>query len=150
MIILSSTRNVGDSPDHRPTPRLTRQRAAIFGALAELESFQSAQEIHACLRNRGEAIGLATVYRCLALMDRAGDVDVLRREDGEASYLVCSKGHHHHLICRTCGHAIEISGPDIQRWTEQLAARYGYTGPSHALEVFGLCPSCSAAERPSG
>ena len=146
MIILSSTQGDLDTPDHRPAPRMTRQRLAVVKLLAELHTFESAQEIHACLKERGETIGLATVYRCLALMVHTGDVDVLNREDGEAVYLRCSRRHHHHLVCRSCGCAIEISGPAVDRWAEQLAAHHGYTAISHTLEVFGLCPACSVAD----
>ena len=130
-------------PDHRPGPRMTRQRLAVVRALGELQSFLSAQEIHTHLKGRGENVGLATVYRCLALMVQTGDVDVMSREDGESVYLRCSRRHHHHLACRNCGRAIEISGPAVGEWAEQLAALHGYTDVSHTLEVFGLCPECA-------
>lgn len=126
-------------------PRATRQRLAIAELLSGLHDFRSAQEIHAALRSRGEGIGLTTVYRSLALMVEIGDVDVLNRENGEAVYLWCSRQHHHHLVCRLCGHAIEITGPTVERWAEELAERYGYTKISHTLEVYGLCPDCAAA-----
>jgi Fur family ferric uptake transcriptional regulator len=111
--------------------------------LSELHDFRSAQEIHAALRERGERVGLATVYRSLALLVEAGDVDALTREDGEAVYLLCSRQHHHHLVCRSCGRAVEIAGPAVERWAAELAERHGYTDISHTLEVFGLCPRCS-------
>lgn len=127
-------------------PRATRQRQAVAQLLSRLHDFRSAQEIHAALRRSGESIGLATVYRNLALMVETGDVDTLNREGGEAVYLWCSRQHHHHLVCRSCGHAIEITGPAVERWVEESAQRYGYTDITHTLEVFGLCPDCSAAE----
>ena len=46
------------------------------------DEFRSAKELHALLRDRGEAIGLATVYRTLAALAQAGEVDVLLRDDG--------------------------------------------------------------------
>lgn len=112
--------------------------------LTELHGFRSAQEIHAALRERGDSVGLATVYRNLDLMVETGEVDVLTRDDGEQMYLRCSRQHHHHLVCRSCGHAIEITGPDVERWADALAKQHGYTEISHTLEVFGLCPNCSS------
>ncbi len=129
----------------RPATRRTRQRLAVAGLLTELHDFRSAQEIHTLLKDRGENIGLATVYRSLALLVETGEADVLPHKDGEAVYLRCSRQHHHHLVCRSCGHAIEITGPDIESWAEDLAARHGYTAISHTLEVFGLCPGCLSA-----
>ncbi len=143
MIILFNTEEGEGAPDHRPVPRMTHQRRAIVSILGELQSFQSAQEIHALLKERGETIGLATVYRYLARMVKSGDVDVMNREDGESVYMRCSRQHHHHLACRRCGRAIEIGGPAIEQWAEQLAAQHGYTDVTHALEIFGVCPDCA-------
>ncbi len=160
-ISLSTTDDHGQSPaDPGPhyraampapaggrTPRTTRQRLAVVEVLAQLHDFRSAQEIHAALRERGHDVGIATVYRNLALMAQAGDVDALTREDGETVYLRCSHRHHHHLVCRACGRAIEVTGPGLERWADELAERYGYSDLSHTLEVFGLCPDCSRTSR---
>jgi Ferric uptake regulator family len=74
--------------------------------------------------------------RDLVLLE-TGDVDVLTRDDGEAVYFRCSR-QHHHLVCRSCGYAIEITGPAAKRWADALAERHGYADITHTLEVFGL------------
>ena len=122
--------------------RPTRQRAAVAHALGEAAAFRSAQEIHEVLRAAGEAVGLTTVYRTLQAMADAGEVDVLRN-DGEAVYRRCrSNGHHHHLVCRTCGTTVELAARDVEEWTEQVARRHGFSDVSHTVEVFGVCRSC--------
>ena len=78
-------------------------------------------------RRRGRPVGLATVYRTLQLYADHGDVDVLRREDGEAIYRRCSETHHHHLVCRSCGATVEVEGPAVERWTTSMAAEHGFT-----------------------
>src|SRR3954469_2992202 len=83
--------------------RATRQRAAVAAALAEVDEFRSAQELHDLLKHRGDSVGLTTVYRTLQSLADAGEVDVLRTDDGESVYRRCSDGHHHHLVCRSCG-----------------------------------------------
>ena len=62
-------------------------------------------------------MGLATVYRTLSALADAGEVDMLRNEDGEAIWRSCSDTHHHHLVCRTCGATVEVEGPAVERWT---------------------------------
>jgi Fur family transcriptional regulator, ferric uptake regulator len=129
----------------RPAQRTTRQRAAVADLLAEHADFRSAQEIHALLRTRGAAVGLATVYRSLALMAASGEVDTLVRADGETVYRRCgSTVHHHHLVCRRCGRTVEISGPGVEQWAQAVAAEHGFRDVSHQLELFGVCPQCSA------
>jgi Fur family ferric uptake transcriptional regulator len=127
----------------RHATRSTRQRAAVADLLAEQADFRSAQQIHGELRSRGTAVGLATVYRNLALMAESGEVDTLVRQDGETLYRRCgSSYHHHHLVCRRCGRTIEVAGPGVERWARSVAAEHGFTDVSHQLELFGVCPRC--------
>jgi Fur family ferric uptake transcriptional regulator len=133
-----------DTPDSGRTGRLrpTRQRLAVAEALASFDDFRSAQEIHDLLGRRGQAVGLATVYRTLQLLAEAGEVDTLRSEDGEAIYRRCSDTHHHHLVCRSCGATVEVEGPAVERWTSSIAGEHGFSEVSHTLEIFGTCPDC--------
>lgn len=125
-----------------PGGRPTRQRRAVAEVLGSFSDFRSAQEIHELLARRGEAVGLATVYRTLQRLAEAGEVDLLRTEDGEAIYRRCSPAHHHHLVCRGCGATVEVEGPAVERWTRSIAEEHGYADVSHTLEIFGLCGSC--------
>ena len=131
------------STDHGPgSPRPTPQRLAVLEALGSVADFRSAQEVHEILASAGSGVGLATVYRTLQLYADTGDVDVLRREDGEAIYRRCSETHHHHLVCRSCGATVEVEGPAVERWTTAMAAEHGFTDVSHTLEIFGTCGAC--------
>jgi Fur family ferric uptake transcriptional regulator len=127
-----------------PAVRSTRQRAAVAALLAELEDFRSAQEVHDLLRHRGERVGLTTVYRSLQMLAEAQEVDVLRTADGETAYRRCSRGHHHHLVCRSCGRTVEVDGPAVERWAQRVAAENGYADVSHTVEIFGTCADCSS------
>lgn len=127
-----------------PRRRTTRQRLAIDAVLRGTEDFVSAQVVHLRLREAGEKIGLATVYRTLGQMSEDGRVDVVRNDDGESLYRFCEDdGHHHHLVCRECGYALEVSGPAVETWASTVGARNGFTDVSHTIELFGLCASCS-------
>jgi Fur family ferric uptake transcriptional regulator len=127
-----------------PGARNTRQRGAVSALLAEVEGFHSAQELHAMLRSRGDAVGLTTVYRTLVALADAGEIDVMQTPGGESLYRRCSDGHHHHLVCRSCGRTVEVLGPAVESWAEKVAAQHGYADVSHTLEIFGTCPACSA------
>jgi Fur family transcriptional regulator, ferric uptake regulator len=125
--------------------RRTRQRAAVDEVLDEVDDFASAQQLYSMLRNRGSRIGLATVYRTLQTLAEDGRVDVLRTDSGESVYRRCEvDDHHHHLVCRSCGAAVEISRPAVESWAAQVAREHGYVDVSHTVEIFGLCPRCAA------
>ena len=133
--------------DTEPALRNTKQRTAVSAVLADVEGFTSAQDLHAMLRQRGERVGLTTVYRTLQGLADAGEVDVMRPPGGEHLYRRCSQGHHHHLVCRACGRAVEVEGPAVESWAERVAGQHGYRDVSHTLEIFGTCPECAAKRR---
>lgn len=125
--------------------RPSKQRAAVATVLAEIEDFQSAQDIHARMRAAGSGVGLSTVYRAIQSLVDDGDLDVIRTDSGESVYRRCSSQHHHHLVCRHCGHTVEVAGPTVERWADRVAAEHGFVEVSHTLEVFGTCARCAAA-----
>ncbi|UOY03312.1 Fur family transcriptional regulator [Blastococcus sp. PRF04-17] len=129
-------------PVQGTTRRPSRQRSAVLALLADLDGFRSAQELHALLRERGDTVGLATVYRALQALVDDGHLDVLRSAEGEASYRRCSPVHHHHLVCRGCGTTAEVADPPVERWAARVAAEHGFVDVQHQVEVFGTCASC--------
>src|SRR5690554_1048407 len=96
-------------PTQAPATRNTWQRAAVRDLLGRLAEFRTAAQVHDELRELGDKVGLATVYRALQAMAESGEVDVIRTPEGEAAYRRCSTGHHHHLVCRRCAATVEIS-----------------------------------------
>lgn len=124
--------------------RQTRQRSIVQAVLQESDAFRSAQDLHQDLRERGERVGLSTVYRNLQMLAETDEVDTLRNEDGEVLYRVCSPKHHHHLVCRECGTVKEVRGPAVETWAERSAAEHGFTDVAHTVEIFGVCARCSA------
>ncbi len=138
--------------------RQTEQRRALLAFLGSAHRCLSAQEIHAELARSGVAVSLATIYRTMARLVAAGALDVVLREDGEATYIAGSSRHHHHLVCRECGRADEIAEPAVARWADQEATRHGFTEVTHVLTLVGVCPGCrpdvaaarSVSRRPFG
>jgi Fur family transcriptional regulator, ferric uptake regulator len=127
----------------QPRQRSTAQKRALAEALARSDRFLSAPEIHARLVERGERIGLATVYKQLAQLSAEGEVDTLRTASGENVYRSCATvEHHHHLLCRRCGRTQEFEAPEIESWAQALARRSGYADADHTIEITGVCRAC--------
>ena len=136
---------IADNAAQAAAVRNTRQRTAGSSLLAEVEGFHSAQDLHAMLRDRGERVGLTTVYRTLQGLADSGEIDVMRPPGGEHLYRRCSSGHHHHLVCRSCGSTVEVEGPAVESWADRVAAQHGFVDVSHTLEIFGTCKACAGA-----
>jgi Fur family transcriptional regulator, ferric uptake regulator len=128
--------------------RSTTQGSAVRDALLEQSGFRSAQDIYATMRAGGRAVGLSTVYRHLQSFVDQGLADVIHTPDGETTYRYCGgsarKGHHHHLVCRSCGRAEEVEGRAVERWAAGVAEKHGYVDVDHTVEVFGVCADCAA------
>jgi len=115
--------------------RTTRQGIAVERVLTEADSFLSAQDIFVTLRDRGEGVGLATVYRHLQKLADAGVVDAVTGADGQ-------------LVYRSCHRSTELESAEVERWATRQAAARGYTDVEHTVEIFGTCAACRAAARP--
>jgi Fur family ferric uptake transcriptional regulator len=126
--------------------RSTRQGALVREQLGAAGGFCSAQAVYSELRASGESIGLSTVYRHLQNLAESGAADTLQAGDGEALYRLCgtsSAGHHHHLVCRVCGRAVEIEGRGVERWAVQVAEQHGFSEVEHTVELLGRCAECA-------
>ena len=125
--------------------RPTKQRLLVLETLAAEPHDATAQEIHARLRERGEKVGLATVYRALAVLKERDVVDELAHRTGESCYRLCSPGHHHHLVCSECHRVVELAECGLDEWLAAAAAREGFVATAHRVEVVGLCDGCRVA-----
>jgi Fur family ferric uptake transcriptional regulator len=122
---------------------VTRQKRAVATLLVETEEFTSAQDLHARLRASGERVGLATVYSQLRAMAGSGEIDSVRGDSGETLYRRCgSPVHHHHLVCRRCGHTVELDAPDLESLARRLGEEHGFSQLNHVLEMTGVCAQC--------
>jgi Fur family transcriptional regulator, ferric uptake regulator len=128
------------------TQRNTWQRERVKDALTHTPGFVSAQALHAQLRDENTGIGLATVYRALAGLAADGSADSLQSPEGESLYRACAtRGHHHHLICRSCGLTVEIEATAVEQWAQATASQHGFTEAEHVVDIFGVCESCARA-----
>ena len=121
---------------------MNKSEVKVIGALKRQGKFASAQSVYQLLRKDGESTGLATVYRALQKAAAENTVDVLRKEDGEALYRLCATGHHHHLVCTSCGKTVEVEGSAVEKWANTVAKNNGFKKVSHVVELFGLCQKC--------
>lgn len=131
---------------HRQRLPLTHQREAIAMALFESGHHLSVDDLSELLRQRGEHVGKATIYRTLSLMVQAG----LAREhdfgEGFKRYEhQAGEARHDHLICTVCGKVARFTHGAVDALQAEIAAEQGYTAQSRRLEIYGLCGECRTA-----
>ena len=126
--------------------RSTWQKTAVKEALNASTGFVSAQELYQALVLQGQKIGLTTVYRALTELVQVGEADSLASAEGETKYRNCTTDHHHHLICRKCGRAVEFELAGFEAAADQLARSHGFKDVSHSIELFGICGDCGVSD----
>jgi Fur family ferric uptake transcriptional regulator len=115
----------------------------VLAALSTAGGFRSAQALHEQIRGSGHHIGLTTTYRVLHDLVLDATADTVRGEDGQQLFrLTRLSGHHHHLVCRSCGHSIEVVSAAVETWAANIATEHGFTDFDHAIDLFGLCTDC--------
>jgi len=127
---------------------------ATLPRLKVMEIFQKGDQRHmtaedvfrVLLQDRSD-IGLATVYRVLTQFEQAG---ILRRthfEGGKAMFELDEGQHHDHLVCTSCGKVEEFYDAEIERRQQMIASEKGWVFQDHAMSLYGLCVSCTAANK---
>ncbi|MBQ4132369.1 MAG: transcriptional repressor [Desulfovibrionaceae bacterium] len=130
---------------HQNSLKDTPQRRVILKHFLEGSEHYSAEEFYQYLREKGEEVGQATVYRTLKLLCSAGIAKEVNFGDGITRFEVgYGNEHHDHLICELCHENLEVLDEDIEALQQVLAARYGYTLTSHRLYLYGICPRCKS------
>jgi Fur family ferric uptake transcriptional regulator len=135
---------------HDRGQRLTPQRERMLDLFERLGEGRhlSAEETHQKLRDRGEQVSLATVYRTLRLLSGMGLLKELELAEGGRRFELAGHDHrhHHHLVCVRCGRIEEFEDASVLAAAEVAAVRHGFRLLEGMLNVRALCPACLAAQ----
>ena len=126
--------------------RSSAPRAAVVAAVGELGCSVTVREIADVLEDRGQAAGLASIYRALELLERLRLVQRFDVGEGAARYEPVLPGgeHHHHLVCDRCGEVSPFEDPALERAIARLSSRVDYAVDGHDVTLRGECPACHA------
>ena len=124
--------------------RLSGPRSAVVETLADLGCSVTAKEIADRLHDRGQDIGVASIYRTLELLDKLRLTRRVDAAEGVARYepVDPSGDHHHHIVCDTCGEVAPFEDSELERAIERLASRVDYSIDAHDVTLRGECPAC--------
>jgi Fur family ferric uptake transcriptional regulator len=125
---------------------VTQQREVVADVLFSSTEHLSVEEIEARLKERGERIGKATIYRTMEILVRSGLVEDHDFGDGFKRYehLFGQQPIHDHLVCTHCRKVTEFRSRDLQRIQDSISREHGFAPTRHRLEIYGLCSECQA------
>lgn len=96
------------------------------------------------------ALSQSSAYRNLDVLEHSGVIRRIVAGGDHAAFELAEPllGHHHHLICMSCGSItdIQIGEPTelaIDSALGSAAADVGFVPMHHSLDLHGVCRSCS-------
>jgi Fur family transcriptional regulator, ferric uptake regulator len=126
--------------------RMTSGRRQIVDVLAAADRPMTIPEI----LETGDDLAQSSVYRNLVVLEEAGVVHRIVTHDEFARYELAEDltGHHHHLVCASCGRIEDLPASEsIERSVEaavlQAARKVGFRTRHHRLDLVGTCAACS-------
>ncbi len=91
----------------------------------------------------------SSVYRNLSVLESAGVVVKVLTNGDRAAFELAEemKGHHHHLVCVSCGQVLDIAIPEkVERLLDEglapTVADAGFVLTGHRLDLLGRCAGC--------
>jgi len=104
------------------------------------ERHLTAEDIYNKIREIGDEVGLATVYRVLTQFESAGILVKLNFEDNRSVYELSSNpefdDHHDHMVCIDSGSVIEFKNEIIEDEQKKIAKDHGYEIVDHKLVLY--------------
>lgn len=129
--------------------RMTRQRRVIAEVLQRAGEHLGAPEVLRRARQQMPGLHLATVYRALESLKKAGiidELDLMHFKGTGHYYEARTDKDHMHFTCLRCGGVLEIQTPLFERLKGQIEGRHGLAIRVARLELGGLCGGCAARE----
>lgn len=120
--------------------KVTLPRVKILEILESSDArHMTAEDVYRQLLERGEEIGLATVYRVLTQFVNAGLAVKHHFEGGQAVFELDRGNHHDHIVCQQCGRVDEFFDARIEECQREIAAQKGFEITDHSLIIYGRC-----------
>ncbi len=91
-------------------------------------------------RDQVPRLGIATVYRTIKALARAGKVVPVAIPGEPSRYEVAGLRHHHHFYCTRCEKVFELDGCLLR---DNVSAPSGFTVEDHEVTLYGTCPRCT-------
>ena len=120
-------------------------RRAILDLLDAQACALSAVEVQAALAGRRREVSRASVYRVMEELAEIGLVQRVEVGQGVVRYEAVREGHghHHHLVCDSCGRLEPFSDEGLERAIERASERLPLEVSEHEIVLRGACRSCA-------
>ena len=126
--------------------QVTAQRLGVLRAVAG-QPHITADGVAGAVRAEIGAISLQSVYDALSVLVTEGLIRRIQPARSPARFEDRVDDNHHHLICRTCGHMVDVDCAVGSMPCLTAANDRGYEIDEAEVVYWGRCPDCLARSR---
>ena len=128
--------------------KITEPRLTILALMQEhkMQHF-SAEDVYKILLEKGEEIGLATVYRVLNQFDEAKILTRHNFEGNKSVFELAPIEHHDHIICVDCGKVFELNDEVIEKRQREISQKQGIKLENNSLYIYGKCSDIEKCDK---
>ncbi|MGE5612066.1 MAG: Fur family transcriptional regulator [Bacillota bacterium] len=126
---------------HQQKLKFTPERAMILDAALRKQSLFEPEQLVADLKNAGQRVSRATVYRTLNHLQDAGILKQVFFDNKQSYYeVIAGRQTHDYLICVTTGKVIEFNSEKLRQLRDEICREHGFDPLSHRFQIFGISP----------
>jgi Fur family ferric uptake transcriptional regulator len=127
--------------------RITVPRRQVINILAHTEEHLTAEDLHERIQKRTDGIHLATIYRTVETLVKAGLVDHIHLPHGSTTYhlVVGNDPSHCHAICTVCDRVIDLHPDLLDGVAAEVSRQHGFELNSRHAALTGRCRDCRTA-----
>jgi len=120
-------------------------RQALLELLDSQTCARSALEIEESLRAGERPVARASIYRILDELERLQLVQKVQVGQDMARYepMRSGDGHHHHLVCDSCGTIMPFTDEGLEDAIRELSRRVPMQVAEHEIVLHGSCQTCA-------
>lgn len=122
--------------------RLTPQRILVLSIVADGGGHMGVDEVFRRAKEAYPYMDIATVYRTLHLFKDLGVVTEVAIGDRLHYELIDPSGPHHHMVCRVCNGAYNLSPTYLDEFRDTLLEEFDFEPDLEHFAITGTCSGC--------
>ena len=126
--------------------RLTPQRMLVLSIVSDGDGHMGVDEVFRRAKEAYPYMDIATVYRTLHLFKDLGVVTEVAIGDRLHYELTDPSGRHHHMVCRVCNGAFNLSPTYLDEFREALVQEVDFEPDLEHFAITGVCSGCRSGQ----
>ena len=126
--------------------RLTPQRMLVLSIVSDGDGHMGVDEVFRRAKEAYPYMDIATVYRTLHLFKDLGVVTEVAIGDRLHYELTDPSGRHHHMVCRVCNGAFNLSPTYLDEFREALIREFDFEPDLEHFAITGVCSDCRSGQ----